>query len=313
MNSVMFASAMRRRRAYASTEIRGPGIDERLAAPPGGPILVASGSDRTAQYFFSTLQSTNQEISWICHEDLIDGRISVDMAAEYIESAPGIYHRDLLVMPGNTAVASSVIKAWIQHHPNLISPSLNTTNWSKPYHARQLHHLHSDTALAVNEWIIRGDVVSSGLLKKAMGWFPAYVELCEHDSTVDQLTYAQARVEGTEYRVHIVDEFLVAHKLAKDGIDYRRDGLRNVSAESLPAEMAQTLVRLSRSEGLRFSGIDVIVNEDGIYVIEVNPMPGYHSYEIRAREGASITNAIYRALRGEVWAQHCRSQKEGKP
>ena len=67
---------------------------------------------------------------------------------------------------------------------------------------------------------------------------------------------------------------------------------------SIPDELGDRLVALSRSMGLCVSGVDLRVNGDGWWCFEVNPSPGFTYYE--AHTAQPITDAVADLLMGSV-------------
>ena len=109
-------------------------------------------------------------------------------------------------------------------------------------------------------------------------------------------TLFQKKLEGTNYRVHVVGEKIFATKITSTAIDYRyaakenkRTKLENVN---LPLEIAQKCILLSKYLNLPLAGIDLMhtTNSDQWYCFEVNPSPGFSYYENYT--GQPIADAI---------------------
>lgn len=112
-------------------------------------------------------------------------------------------------------------------------------------------------------------------------------------------TQFQAFVEGTNVRVHVVDDCCFATRIETEATDYRygaRDGLDvELSATELPASVAERCVSLSRTLGLLFAGVDLKLTPEGEwYCFEVNPSPAFSYYEDRT--GQPIANALVDVL-----------------
>ncbi|GAA5164139.1 alpha-L-glutamate ligase [Ornithinimicrobium tianjinense] len=108
-------------------------------------------------------------------------------------------------------------------------------------------------------------------------------------------TQFQALVPGTDVRVHVVGQAVLATEIRSEATDYRyagRDGLdAELTACSLPDEVAERCVRLAARLGLAFVGIDLRRTPEGEFVcFEANPMPGYSYYE--ANTGQPISEAL---------------------
>ncbi len=119
----------------------------------------------------------------------------------------------------------------------------------------------------------------------------------------DLPTQFQELVEGIDVRVHVAGMEVFATEVTSAAVDYRyaaRDGLQaELRPTSLPDDVAERCVVLSRSLGLPLSGIDLRRTPDGGYVcFEVNPMPGFAYYE--SMTGQSISAAVARVLRRET-------------
>jgi glutathione synthase/RimK-type ligase-like ATP-grasp enzyme len=112
-------------------------------------------------------------------------------------------------------------------------------------------------------------------------------------------TQFQARIDGTNVRVHVVDRAVFATEITSTAVDYRyagREGLEaNMTAIDLPDAIADRCVRLSRDLQLPFCGIDLMRTPDGeFYCLEVNPSPAYSFYQ--ETTGQPIATALVRYL-----------------
>jgi hypothetical protein len=93
-------------------------------------------------------------------------------------------------------------------------------------------------------------------------------------------TQFQRFIEGTDYRVHVLDDKLFAHKITCPDDDYRYSKRTTIEPISLPVEIEEKCLALSKKLGLLFSGIDLRCSNDGEwFCFEVNPSPGYIYFE----------------------------------
>jgi glutathione synthase/RimK-type ligase-like ATP-grasp enzyme len=108
----------------------------------------------------------------------------------------------------------------------------------------------------------------------------------------------QPRIQGDNIRVHVIADGVFACSIATDTIDYRYGSEPVMRPTSLPPEVKKWCVHMTRVEGLRFSGIDLIRDRAGGYFcFEINPMPGYDYYERRAfADSRPISAALAREL-----------------
>lgn len=127
----------------------------------------------------------------------------------------------------------------------------------------------------------------------------------------------QQRVAGTDIRVHVVGEDVHATEIASDGVDYRyasqRGGRTDLSAITLPDEIAERCVAMTAAMGLSLSGIDLRRAPDGrYYCFEVNPSPAFSYYELDT--GQQIAASIAALLMaGPPDSPPVRVQNAGSP
>ncbi len=112
----------------------------------------------------------------------------------------------------------------------------------------------------------------------------------------------QRYIEGTDVRVHVVDDEVFATAVKSKSTDYRYAPQESDQAElgalTLDHELERRCVGLSKSLGLTVSGIDLMITpENEAYCFEVNPSPAFSYYESQTNQ--PIANAIARYLIGE--------------
>jgi len=109
-------------------------------------------------------------------------------------------------------------------------------------------------------------------------------------------TQFQAFVPGTNVRVHVVGEHVLATAVETEATDYRYAAqqvgshaqLREVE---LSSELAQRCRSLTEALGLVFAGIDLKVTpDDEVFCFEVNPSPAFSYYE--SHTGQPISSAV---------------------
>lgn len=114
-------------------------------------------------------------------------------------------------------------------------------------------------------------------------------------------TLFQKRLNGTNVRVHVVGHDVFATEIDSDTIDYRYAGRQGGStvlrATQLPLDIEASCRRASAALGLLFSGLDLMLCDDGqVYCFEANPSPGYSYYE--SATGQPIAASLARCLAG---------------
>jgi RimK-like ATP-grasp domain len=120
-------------------------------------------------------------------------------------------------------------------------------------------------------------------------------------------TQFQAFVEGTNLRVHTIGNEVFATAVRSDATDYRYAALQSGKPAELREvvlsdDLSEQCLRLSRSLGLEFAGIDLKVTpNDEVYCFEVNPCPAFSYYE--ANTSQPISAAVARRL-AEALVRH---------
>jgi len=119
--------------------------------------------------------------------------------------------------------------------------------------------------------------------------------------------FFQERIRGANVRVHVIDNKCYCVKIRSQEVDYRYDRSAEVveSVHAIPAELASMCVDVTRSLGLVFSGIDFVLSDaDGeYYCLEVNPMPGYHGYDL------TLNGAISEGLCAFLGSRHALPER----
>ena len=106
-------------------------------------------------------------------------------------------------------------------------------------------------------------------------------------------------IEGTDFRLHVLDEVEFACEILSDADDYRypnRSGATStIRASKIPEEVVLRCRALVASMGLHFAGVDLRRAANGSwYCFEVNPSPGFSFYE--EATGQPISRAVARML-----------------
>jgi hypothetical protein len=141
----------------------------------------------------------------------------------------------------------------------------------------------------------------------------------EHLSRLDLLRHApaqfQALIPGDNVRVHTVDGRCFATRVHSGAVDYRyarRDGLQTeMEPDEIPPHVGDACVGLARELGLLIAGIDLKVTPEGdYYCFEINPSPGFISYELAT--GQPISAALAHLLQYGPTTQDGLPRKEGR-
>ncbi len=90
----------------------------------------------------------------------------------------------------------------------------------------------------------------------------------------------QEEVRGTNIRVFVAGERVLACELATEAIDFREDPEARITPHALPADLEAASRRIARALDLQWTGIDFRLTPDGQYVfLEANPSPMFLGFE----------------------------------
>jgi glutathione synthase/RimK-type ligase-like ATP-grasp enzyme len=110
---------------------------------------------------------------------------------------------------------------------------------------------------------------------------------CDDGERIEKLrllpTQFQEKIEGYCIRVHVIGKIAIATRIHSDATDYRYSQLEDTDSVLAPlelnTELTEKCVSLAKRLELNFSGIDLMVSEDRVVCLEVNPCPGYSYYQ----------------------------------
>lgn len=265
-------------------------------------LMIAPYQDKTARHFFEYCRDVGHPLDWICHDDLAWGRIGSKEVARICDRASGIYLRETMYVTQQEVAVASCLRALASTNANILGCAPASTNWSKPLHLLHLSR-EADVDCSVTEYSVQSRLdCSSGNVRKGLSGVPTFVGLVDSRSKHSELipSLLQPYLDGREIRIHVVDDKVFAHQLTKKAghIDYRVGGLSSVDPFELDDRIAAYARRITRREQLRFSGIDAISVGDALRVLEVNPMPGYHSFELSGGRPYAISAELISVLSG---------------
>jgi glutathione synthase/RimK-type ligase-like ATP-grasp enzyme len=107
----------------------------------------------------------------------------------------------------------------------------------------------------------------------------------------------QEFIDGTDVRVHVVDEAIFATSVFSSSTDYRYDKSAEWTATEISPEVATACVQMAHDMDLRLAGIDLKFAIDGrVVCFEVNPSPAFSVYEDAT--GQRISDAVTMSLLG---------------
>ena len=223
------------------------------------------------------------------------------------------------------------LAAWCDATPALVlnRPAAMASNSSKPYQLQLIRAAGfavPETLVTTDREAVEAFRESHGeLIYKSVSSIRSRVSQLtdEHSARLDDLaacpTQFQQFIPGRDYRVHVVGGAVFASALRCEADDYRYpDGEPlEVSAATLPDDIADRCVRLAGALELPLAGIDLRRTPDGAwYCFEVNPSPAFTYYS--ARTGQPIAEAIAALLlqpsgASEAHPLLCEAGERGHP
>lgn len=251
----------------------------------------------------------------------IDGHVIIDGRCIELGAGTAVYWRtyDLRRLPAVVRATSypdalragfaveEALVLWLEMTPALVvnRPSCMASNGSKPFQMEIIRRygfsvpatlVCTDPDAARRFWVDHGAVI----YKSLSGVRSVVSQLRnEHvgrlEGVVSCPTQFQQFVPGRDYRVHVVGQRVFAAQIICDADDYRyaalRDAAPSVTPCSVPDEVAERCVALSRELGCPVTGIDLRLAPDGRwFCFEVNPSPGFTYYE--SQTGQPLADAI---------------------
>jgi hypothetical protein len=201
------------------------------------------------------------------------------------------------------------LRAWLDSVPGTVVNRGDgaSHNSSKPLHEAVLGSLGfhvpesftSCEADALRQFVRKGPTISKTVCGVRADAAVAAEGDFENFDPASGPVHLQRLIPGADARIHVVGDCLIAQRLPAGSVDYRRGGrMDELEVFEPPPALRDLLIEGSRHVGLAFSGWDFKIDEGGTYwCLEVNPMPGYSSYD--ARCGGAISRELLRYLTAE--------------
>ncbi len=259
------------------------------------PFVISVSGDPTAAAFHRRVSDEGLPLRWVTIEAVAEGRLPIAVLADWIAAAPGVYMRDGWSVDAGDVALRAVVAALCDAHPNVIRAEERSTNWCKPFHVAALAAVPRRVVQLPPTLMTTRHALAGRVIKNCSS-APSFVLDGDTLSGVAEPVLSQARLRGRELRVHVLDGVCFAVEVVTTALDYRKEGGAEMRPAAIDAALAADLCDLTAAEGLRFSGIDLILTGEGPFVIEVNPMPGYHGYDLAPWGEESITTRLYNRL-----------------
>jgi glutathione synthase/RimK-type ligase-like ATP-grasp enzyme len=280
-------------------------------------------------------------IRWEADRGQVTGSLKVGERSYALENFDAVYTRqmddrslpELAGEPPDSPLRQAcrgfheALMRWIEIAPakviNRCAPM--GSNSSKPYQAQLIREhgfLVPETLVtSVPELVREFQTRHSRVIYKSISGARSIVQTLDEEDLkrLDNIrwcpTQFQAFVDGTNVRVHIIEDRAYATAVATDATDYRYAASQTGEPASLREvklsdDLEQMCGDLARSLGLVFAGIDLkITPDDEVYCFEVNPCPAFSYYE--GNTGQPISEGVAKCLMEGCGNVGCGSVEEG--
>ncbi|MFB3888058.1 MAG: RimK family alpha-L-glutamate ligase [Candidatus Bathyarchaeia archaeon] len=257
------------------------------------------------------------QLRWQIVDRGLTGKVRVGSRLFDVHGISGVYHRfvnpeDLFDSTRHANKTRSVLRALMDLLDVLPTRVVNRrrsmmSNNSKPYQAlliRQAGFMVPETLVTNDDAALQkfaskvGPLVYKSISSARSVVAPLDEKALEKIGSLRYLpTQFQRRIAGLNVRVHVVGRRLFATQALTTALDYRYASTEGVSVRLKPYELTlewqRRCLHLARLCGLAFTGIDMIVSEQGVYCLEVNPSPGYSYYQEATGQRISDALAAY--------------------
>src|SRR6185437_314435 len=291
--------------------------------PSESPVALLAAACRDKNIPHYLFNQRNQE-NWTVRLDRIDynnSSIADDKHSFTLSDCNGIYLRPMdhkavpeYLQSTNKQRVDSMYGSFFNLMDNATKPLITNppspqmSNNSKPYQAMAIKRFGLDipqTCITSNPDEAKNFISThkSVIYKSISGYRSIVKKVTKKDiKQLGKIQYCpvqfQECVTGINIRVHVIGSKAIATKINSDAVDYRYAGLESKHTEldafELRADIAEKCVGLAHHLKLPFSGIDLMLTNDGRTIcFEVNPCPGYSYYELSTGQPISRFLAEY--------------------
>ncbi len=275
-----------------------------VVGPPGDPttaVLRRALESRQAAFRFINQAEVLSQAMTLEVDDEVGGNLRLgaetidlrDFTAAFLRphdsaEAPAVaVHGALSIQAFHARQVDALLARWADVTPALVvnRPTAMASNACKPYQALSAQAV----GFAVPQTLLTTDpeaarefaAVHGAVIYKSVGGTRSIVtSLHEEDmQALDDVrwcpTQFQARVPGTDVRVHVVSERVFALEIESEADDYRYGNMTRRPCR-LPASVQKSCVALASRLGFELTGIDLRRTPDGHwYCFEANPAPAF--------------------------------------
>jgi glutathione synthase/RimK-type ligase-like ATP-grasp enzyme len=290
--------------------------------------MFGPNNDTTTRYFVREATKIGAEVQWVDLSRVAKSRWRVEVGgvAELhdggrwivVSEADSVYPR--LVLPSDGEDLEEVdrasrrllaaLAAWLELSCGRIvnRPGHALDNGSKPLHEAWLGRsgfLVPESLTSSDPHRLRSFAECQPVVVKTISGIRADCRRVDANELKDfhpeqGPIHLQHAVDGLDIRAHVVGKRVIAVGIKSRAVDYRIANDADYFSVELPADLARRVVEATFEMGLIFAGWDFKVSDaDGrFYTLEVNPMPGYHPYDLAVER--RITRALIEYLEGDL-------------
>jgi hypothetical protein len=297
--------------------------------PTDGPLeSIADALEESQTPFVILNQRKFSEFDFLfhCKNGSINGELTIGSTSYNLDEFTGIYNRamDFSALPEAKALHASteaydkvntsfrLFNDWLEicDKKVLNKASAMSSNSSKPYQLSliQLFFKVPDTLITNSvEEVHHFREKHSDIIYKSASSVRSIVKTINQNEELQMSkirycpTLFQEKLEGINYRVHVVDKQVFPIEIRSESIDYRyghhEGNETEMRAVTLSKDIHDKCIALARALQLPLAGIDLFETVKGEwYCFEVNPSPGFSYFE--RQTGQPIAMAIANYLSG---------------
>jgi hypothetical protein len=253
-----------------------------------------------------------------------EGEISIGHLSYPLSGFTGVYNRgvdfSMLLENSKTDIDPlscqrytalfEMLHAWMESTTCAVvnKTSAMSSNASKPYQLKLIQPFFAvpDTVITNSVADVRAfESLSTGIIYKSASSVRSIVKTTttKDNPALQSIhhcpTLFQQKLEGVNYRVHVVGEEVFAVKAVTGTVDYRYSHREGKETVLIPVELDKDIhekcIALAKRLSLPFAGIDLFqTTENRWFCFEVNPSPGFSYFE--SATGQPIAAAVARYL-----------------
>ena len=170
--------------------------------------------------------------------------------------------------------------------PNIVNTTLSqATNYSKLYQLikSNINHIKIPRSYVISNNNLSYLPSDFKLIYKSLSAIRSTPNILNSELKLNNIpnepVLFQHFLNGHNIRVHVMKDVCFSSLILTEKVDYRYDQISLKIKYELPEEIAEECINLTKQFGLKTAGIDLIKLDNNFYLLEVNPSPGYCTFE----------------------------------